>query len=213
MIPRRRPGALRLAKVEVAAFVDSPMCRAQWPVARRFGLWLNMVVNLFVLERRSAREGAAVCLLGHMTGPVVIRGLAFVGGLLGIGCALVIWQPLTGLAFVALGLFLCLPAGRLRRLSGSARDSLARATPPGNWIEVHSVASVSPGAGRQLLEELCAEADAKAWNLYLDAGNLRLVDYYAALGFESVSDAVVMPWGDAVTRMVRPARVGMEVAA
>ena len=213
MIRRHRPGALRLARVEVTAFGDSPMCRAQWPVARRFGLWLNMAVNLFVLERRSAEDGTAVCLLGRLSPAVVLRGLSLTVGFLFIGAVLVAWAPISALGFVVLGLFLCLPTWRLRRLSAPARAVLAQSAPGPDWVEVHSVASVSPGAGRQLLEALCVEADDRAWTLYLDAGNLRLVDYYAALGFEAVSDAAVMPWGEAVTRMVRPAQVMMEVAA
>ena len=67
-----------------------------------------------------------------------------------------------------------------------------------------SLPGVAPGEGRRLLDGIVAEADRKGQRLVLDAANDRLVDYYGTLGFRAIGAAATMPYGERVTRMVRP---------
>ena len=84
------------------------------------------------------------------------------------------------------------------------RKELAKLTPPGRHVYVHSVASQLPGAGAQLLRGLTQEANDKGWSLVLDASNERLVRYYEQFGFVVRGAGVRMPDGARHVRMWRP---------
>ena len=83
---------------------------------------------------------------------------------------------------------------------------LGEPKPEGGWL-VHNFAGDAPrpGAGRALLDAVCAEADACGRVLYLDTVPARLVEYYREAGFEVAASVRAVYAGQAavVTRMVR----------
>jgi len=211
---------LRLARLETRAFLNQPQCAYQWPIGRRLGLWLTMIANVVVCERRVSTDGQALCLLGR----VRPAGAAWCGfGALAYlaGCLWALaWVPWLVVAPMALGVFLCASAFRVRRRAGPSRARLSQAQagldselPRRRWLSVHSLASQRRGAGAEVLGSLCQEADEAGWNLILDAGNETLARYYEAFGFVAIAEPAAMPWGEAVVRMVRPANKALAVAA
>jgi hypothetical protein len=54
-----------------------------------------------------------------------------------------------------------------------------------------------------MLESLTAEADLKAWTLFLDTSNEALVRYYEQFGFMPASAPVLLPCGERSVRMLR----------
>jgi hypothetical protein len=76
---------------------------------------------------------------------------------------------------------------------------------------VHSVASVSPGAGARLLGGLNDQADAKGTVLLLDAANEEVAaKVYRPLGYVVTGEAVQTAWGERRVPMVRYPRQGGE---
>ena len=204
--------SVRLARLETRAFFDQPQCAYQWPIGRRLGLWLTMFANVLVYERRVSPDGQGLCLLGRVR-PAGAAWCGFGVAAYLAGClSALAWMPWLVVAPMALGVFLCAPAFRVRHRSGPSRARLTQAQagldsglPPRPWLSVHSVASLRPGAGREVIEALCQEADEAGWNLILDAGNETLARYYEAFGFVAIAEGASMPWGEAVVRMVRTA--------
>lgn len=191
---------------------DSARMRAAWPWRRvRHGaLWVSTWLELAGGLGRLYDNGAAVLCLqpprlrsaGRLV--AVLGAVMVAGGSIGGALALV-WPPLVAAPVVALGLF-CTHAQRFswrhRVLNRQLRDAL----PAGAW-HLHNFAADPgrPGAGRVLLEEVCAEADRRGWVLYLDTVVARLVDYYGEAGFAVVAVAAAWYAGETltITRMVR----------
>jgi hypothetical protein len=185
-----------IAGVQVRAF-GGPYSGRLRRLRRRTESWLTLTMY----ERRTHPSGQAVCLLG-------LRRGRFWGGVAGLAlliCAAGALSTYAGatLALAVVGLLLPRSVGASRALGH--RGQLGRLTPPGRYVYVHSVASSLPGAGAELLQRLAHEADVKGWSLVLDAGNEKLVGYYARFGFVARGPAVTMHDGSGRVRMWRPA--------
>ncbi len=177
------------------------------PAALRFSTWLELVSGHgrvghggdAVLCLRPPRPSPRLLALGllALVGPfVVLVALASMSLLLAVVLATVM---LGGGLAVLVGVALTL--GRSR----AARSQLRRARPASGWY-LHSFASARPGAGRALLDRVCAEADAAGRVLYLDTLSRKLIDYYEKSGFTPAVKVVVGrgPASEKVTRMARP---------
>lgn len=138
-----------------------------------------MLLALISYERRTDLSGDAVCLL-H---PRRFRQLA-TGTVIGLlACLIAGASPVAAIAGVILLVSAVGPKTVRSGLASVRRPSSHRHVPKGSYVYVHSVASVRPGAGAELLESLAREADSKGWSLLLDADNERLVSYYGRFGF------------------------------
>jgi len=102
--------------------------------------------------------------------------------------------------------FVPLGARALRALPRGA--CLRQATPLRRHRRVHSLASMAPGAGAELLSSLSKEADAKSWSLLLEASNDRLARYYSDFGFAPVGEPVTLADGAAHVLMWRAPNQG-----
>ena len=116
-----------------------------------------------------------------------------------------IWSPLLWLYILALSA-LC---GRVRwntRADRAVRKRLDEVKPAGGWY-LHNFARHQDhkGAGLVLLGRVLDRADAHGSTIYLDTVVPRLVEYYAAAGFEVVAAVSATYAGEkvVVTRMVR----------
>ncbi len=198
------PSVISLARVLVDAFSRFDQ-RGAFGVWR---LWVGVLVALLLYERRVHASGKAVCLLGVRRGRAALAAAAFVA-LAGVFGA--VW-PFAGFSFlvVALGAFAPLAWNAVRELP--ARIHLARATPAGRHVYLHSFASVRPGAGAELLQQVCSEADRGGLPIALDAEAHALVEYYRAFGFQECGRPVRFPGGQELQRMWRPARPRAVVA-
>jgi hypothetical protein len=163
-----------------------------------------MLLLLLIYERRVNGKGTAVCVLGRPSKGRMAAIVLVSSVLLGLAGAL--WPPLLliGLGVLVVLAAILLPgsvvlAWRARR----QRAALKSYGPPRGAVMVWSVASSTKGAGADLMAELAAEADAKAWPLALDAANEDLAGYYGRFGFEPLGEPVAMPWGESVVRMGR----------
>jgi len=195
---QRQPSLLGLSRVVLEAFNKVERRGA----LRTWGLWVGTLVALLLYERRVHRSGKALCLLGLRRGRVAsaAASLVVVSGVLGtISGAL----ALSLVAIVVLA-FSPLAWNGIRDLP--ARLYLARATPEGAHVYLHSFASTQPGAGAEVLRQICVEADFSATALALDAGSPRLVDYYRAFGFGTCGRPVTGRRGSQLQRMWRPPR-------
>lgn len=170
-----RSSVFSLASVETEAF-----CRRR-VVSRRshVALWVLMLVAILTFDRRVAPSGKAVCLLAPRRG----RQVLLFGALALFVCLVAGAAPVPALASVALLIVFSVRtlSGRLGELQQGGR--LRRRVPDGRHLYVHSVASVQPGAGSELMRELVMEADEKGWSLLLDADNEALARYYTEFGF------------------------------
>lgn len=177
------------------------------PAALRFSTWLELVSGHgrvghggdAVLCLRPPRPSPRLLAVGlvALVGPfVVLVALASMSLLLAVALATVM---LGGGLAVLVGVALTLARSR------AARSQLRRARPASGWY-LHSFASARPGAGRVLLERVCAEADAAGRVLYLDTSAPELIDYYEESGFTPAVTVVVgrAPASEKVTRMARP---------
>ena len=204
----RRPGSLptsvwHLARHGVTSFRDQPQTRMQWPVLRPLCLWVLLVVSVATSERRVHPEGDAFCLLTtrRRRGQVMAMamGMAFAApiALLVAVLPVVFWLVVLALAV------LLFPSCVLKLKTGHLRARLAASAPSGRLVGIHTVTSVQPGHGAQVVEMVVREADSSGWSLVLDAANERLAAYYSQFGFQPCGEGVLMPWGERVIRMVR----------
>ena len=117
-----------------------------------------------------------------------------------------IWPPLAVPPFVAV-VALVVRERWCAWMERGVRRRLLAAKPAGGWLLCNFVADAArPGAGRRLLEAVCAEADGRGRTMYLDTVAPRLVDYYAEFGFEERAVAAGQYAGERMTvyRLVRP---------
>lgn len=197
------PGIWTLSAVATAAFGDQPQTRLQWPLARRWCLRLMIIVSMLVSERRVHPSGRALCLLVRSKNSGSGRAVALTLLALFALVALVIAAPLAFWAVAAVATVLLGPQLIVAVRAHAARARLARLRLKSPYVGVHTVASLQPGAGRELMQSLNEEADAMGWTLVLDAANGFLAAYYADLGYVALSDPVAMPWGESTVRMMR----------
>lgn len=166
-----------LAGVEAEAF-----SRRERPCALgRLSMRLLMALALLGYERREHASGQAVCLLRARRARSALGLACLVAGLVLVTGA----SPVAGLALVV---FVGVPMAplALRAVRSPRRLQVPRSS-SGNGTEVvyvHSLASVSPGAGAELLVQLADEADKRGWVLVLDADNPKLTKYYTKFGFQ-----------------------------
>jgi hypothetical protein len=191
----RRNSHWRLAGIEVRAFGGRDRT-----ILWRLFFRAAMLLSLVAYTKRIHPSGEALCLLW-------LKPLRFLGGtaaLLLVVCTTCAIYPLLGAVLVVgiAGVLLPCAIGAVRARPGW--KELAKATPPGRHIYVHSVASQLPGAGAELLRALALEADDKHWSLVLDASNEKLVRYYEQFGFEALGAGVQMTDGARHVRMWRP---------
>lgn len=187
----RMRDARRLSGLVVARCGDSPRLRACWPWAPlrrgvcRLAVWLELVGGLGVA---GTGQRAVLCLTpprrrdkARLFGVVGAVGLAG-GGVVVVGA--VTWWPLVVPAGAMWAVvMLCTLRCWWRFREGES--ALGRVRPSGGW-SLHNFAGDPryPGAGRELLEAVCHQADALGRVLYLDATAARLVAYYRSFGFE-----------------------------
>jgi hypothetical protein len=101
-----------------------------------------------------------------------------------------VWPPLATTPYLVVLLVLGQGLWGMRG-HGTVRRRLREARPNGAWLVCNFSGNPQrPGAGRPLLEMVCAEADERRRVLYLDTVVPRLVEYYAELGFK---EAVAVP--------------------
>lgn len=200
---RPRPGIWALATVATAAFQGQPQTRLQWPLARRTCLRFMITLSILLADRRVHPSGRALCLLVRSKNDHAGRAVALaLSGLVVLG-GLVLLAPWAFWAVAIAAAVLLGPQLLVSLRAHSARGQLAGTDLKGQCVGVHTVSSVLPGAGRQLMQSLNEEADRKGWVLMLDAANEPLAAYYAGLGYVAVSDPVPMPWGESTVRMMR----------
>lgn len=119
-----------------------------------------------------------------------------------------VWPPLLWL-YVAILLAFLGQFGWFWWRDRRVADQLAAAKPVGGWhLRDFAGDPVHRGAGRALLERICANADTCGRVLYLDTAVPRLVAYYQEAGFEVVARVPAVYAGEevVVTRMVRVPR-------
>jgi hypothetical protein len=165
-----------------------------------------MLVTAATGQWRANPTGTAVYFLGVRSAR---KTLTVTLAAVGLAAVLVLAVTSTAAALalvVVLGLLLwsLAPLAEAGWASRGARKQLKRSRPAGRTVVVHSVASVQPGEGRKLLEELNGEADRRGWTLALDAANQSLADkVYAPLGYRPTGEPVQMPWGQRLVPMAR----------
>ncbi len=192
----RKHSLWQLAGVEVRAFRGRDAGSVPGRVVFRAAILLSLVAY----ARRVHPSGRALCLLWLRPLRVVVAMMA----LISLVCAAGALYSVLGVAIAAVMAAALLPftVGAVKARPG--RKELAKLTPPGRHVYVHSVASQLPGAGAQLLRGLTQEADDKGWSLVLDASNEKLVRYYQQFGFVVRGAGVRMPDGARYVRMWRP---------
>jgi hypothetical protein len=99
---------------------------------------------------------------------------------------------------------LSLPSALKATIELPAQLRLRRAPASGRHVYLHSLASVEPGAGAELMRLVAREADEKGWSLVLDAGNEQLARYYRRFGFVAPRGDAPAPAADRRVRMWRP---------
>jgi hypothetical protein len=194
--------AWRLAAVQAGAFSPTRQYRGVWAPALRGLLWLLLLVG----EYRSNAEGTAVACIRRRNARSVARKavVACVGLAVVIGLAAAFGPIVLLTVYMAVFLPLAPMLWRSAR-AVPAGVRLGRRQPKGGHVVgVHTVASSLPGAGRQVLQALNAEADIEGWTLTLVAADAPLVAYYARLGYTPRGPAETMSYGDVRTVMVRP---------
>lgn len=208
LIDLRRPfpqgrGPWALSRVAYQAFMDQPQTRRQWPIARSVTLRFMLIVSILTSEIRVHPSGRALCLLTLASPRRNALAMLMIGAGLGALSAMVLYSPITFWLVVVLALILLVPSLSLSFSARHANATLRKASPRTSFVGVHTVASVQPGAGRELMLELNREADERGWTLVLDAANDALAGYYAGLGYEPRCEPVPMPWGERAVRMMR----------
>lgn len=192
---------------------DSARLRATWPWAavRHAVLWASTWLELAGgLGRMTEDGGAVLCLepprLRDSARFAAVLVATMVSAFALVVVAAGIWPPLAVPPFVAVVALV----GRERWCAWrerGVRRRLRAAKPAGAWLLCNFVADAArPGAGRRLLEAVCAEADGRGRTMYLDTVVPRLVEYYAGFGFEERAAAAGQYAGERVTvyRLVRP---------
>ena len=167
-----------------------------WPLVRHGVQWLSAYVDFAGGRGRVGSGGAAVVCLRRpgwslRYGLACFVILAAIPALVGAALELV-WAPLGLLILVPVAAMLAyaVHVGRFNRQERATTVLLDQAVPPGAWYLYNLAADRQrPGAGRALLDQVCAEAKGRGDVLYLDtvsphdnsAGGL--VGYYQRAGF------------------------------
>lgn len=202
-----RVSVWELTTLAVRAFRDQPQSRMQWPILRTLCLRVLLLASLTTSERRVHADGDAFCVLTLSSVRTRLTGAA-----VGVGCGITIALSLVLLASFSPLLLCCvllaaavvlLPSLVLTVRTTGSRDRLTASAPAGPLVGVHTVTSSRPGHGAEVIRMVALEADTNGWSLILDAANDRLADYYRQFGFRPCGEAVHMPWGERVVRMVR----------
>ena len=192
-----------LAGVEASAFADRPEASVRWPLAGGACLRAAMWFTLVVCDRRTNEAGTALCMLNPPPGRAAWRVAAATAPV----SVVLVWLAFTAAPVFWLVMLVLLafwaPCAWASWRNRRAKRMLRSFGPAGRAVFVHSVASVERGAGAVVMRELLAEADRKGWRLALDAGNLRLAEYYTAFGFVALGPPVKMPSGLSMVRMAR----------
>lgn len=196
-----RPELWRLSKVAARAFGPQP----QFAGTRAGPLRLVMLAQLAMSDVRADPEGRAVCALSGASTRPALRGsaAAVAAGAVMAGLWLTATYTWPVLVLLLGAAWLFWPMARRSLAGRSARRALARSRPPGRSVTVHTVASVVPGAGAELMRAVAGEADRRAWTLTLVAANPTLAGYYRQFGFAALGPAVRLPCGQPATPMAR----------
>ncbi|MEA2825726.1 MAG: hypothetical protein QOG43_165 [Actinomycetota bacterium] len=176
---------------------DGARLRAAWPWAwvRRPALWVTTWMAMAGgLGRVADGGGAALCLEPPRLRDAPRYALVLALFLAALAAAVVglylVWPPLATTPYLVVLLVLGQGLWGMRG-HGTVRRRLREARPNGAWLVCNFSGNPQrPGAGRPLLEMVCAEADERRRVLYLDTVVPRLVEYYAELGFK---EAVAVP--------------------
>lgn len=197
---------------------DSPRMRAAWPWPRvrravlRGSAWLELAGGVGEVDD----AGTAVVCLQPPRVRDAPRMIGAVGGFMVVLVVVAstldaIWPPLLWLCALALAA-LCGRVGWNTWTERAVRRRLDEAKPPDAWY-LHNFARHPDhkGAGWVLLARVLDRADARGCTIYLDTVVPRLVEFYAAAGFEVVAAVPATYAGEnvVVTRMVRPPRGGL----
>ncbi len=189
-----------------------------WPRVRHGVQWLSAYVDFAGGRGRMGSGGAAVVCL-RRPGWNLRYGLAYFVILAAIpalaGAALeLVWAPLALLMLVLVAAMLAyaVHVGRFHRRERATTALLDQVVPPGAWY-LYDLAGDRhrPGAGRALLDQVCAEATGHGHVLYLDTVALHddpasgLVGYYQRSGFVVAAKAWV-EYGGAPQWKVRMVR-------
>lgn len=195
-----------LARLGVTRFRDQPQTRMQWPILRPLCLWVLLVVSVAISERRVHPERDAFCLLTtHSRRGQVMAGAMGMALAMPIALLVAVLPVVFWLVVIAL-VVLLFPSCVLKLKTGHLRERLASSAPSGRLVGIHTVTSVHPGHGAEVVEMVIREADSSGWSLVLDAANERLAAYYSQFGFQACGEGVLMPWEERVIRMVRRPR-------
>lgn len=194
-------GVWRLSEVAAEAFGPQP----QFAGTRRGPLRLVMLAQLMIGDVRADPEGRAVCVLSGASRRPAIRGTAaaVVGTAVMVGLWLTATYTWPVLVLLLGAAWLFWPMARSSLAGRPARRALAHSRPLGRSVMVHTVASVVPGAGVELIRTVINEADRRGWNLTLVAANPTLAGYYRQFGFSPCGPAVCLPCGQHATPMAR----------
>ena len=194
-----RPSTWALAGTVTVAFAAGGR---PWLLRPLF--WFQLLLG----EWRCNPSGTAVCSVSRGSAATRVKAALAIAVLLAVAVLLVAFENVTWPIVIVLAIAACLWLPIIRRSAAGIRPrrQLRRAHPAGRTVLVHTVASIEPGAGRALLEELNAEADRRGWTLTLDAANEPLADYYARLGYVALAEPVQMPSGERSVPMARRPR-------
>lgn len=172
----------QLAGIEAKAFRP----RSRYSLVRHLVFRLAMIVVLLGYQRRVHPSGRALCLLEVKRG----RQVCFVLAIALASALLAGAVPVAALGFSGVLLGAGTP-GLLRKV----RWRRAARRLQGQWdggpvVRLHSLASVEPGAGAELVSLVMQEMAERQRSLVLDAANDRLAQYYESLGFERCGETV-----------------------
>jgi ribosomal protein S18 acetylase RimI-like enzyme len=193
--PLERDAERRAAEVLAASFIDDPGWSAVGP--RNRARRLKMLERFFRGHLRVARRWG---------GP--IYGAFDGGGPLGALIAFEEGQfppPPRSMVMEAPGLLAAGPGTTIRALRGQAALDAGHPEEPHAFV---SMLGVHPdnqrsGAGRALLGQVLAEADAREVPVYLDTANPDNLPYYRSFGFELTGEAD-LPRGATIWYLLRP---------
>jgi GNAT superfamily N-acetyltransferase len=162
------------------------------------------------LGRLAADGSAALCLepprLRNAPRYVVVLAFFLAALAAAVISLFMLWPPLATVPYLLVLLVVGQGTWGVRG-HGMVRRKLRAARTSGAWLVCNFAGDPQRrGAGRPLLEAVCAEADRRGWVLYLDTVVPRLVEYYAEVGFEEVLAVPARYAGEDLTvwRMVRP---------
>ena len=185
------------ARVLGAAFLDDPVWSAIGPRRRAHRRVSNRVSFAGILAG-SRRNGARIRVARMDGGRLAGVSVAFEPGRWPVGQGALVWE-----------LAWALVAGPLPAWRGLRDDRAMRAehvSHPHMYLWFLGVAPElhGRGAGRALLADLHADAEALGVPTFLETSSRRNVAFYEQAGYESIGE-IAMPSGPTMWRMERPA--------